>query len=221
MMIKRFLIPVVAFVAIGLPASASITTYCAGNQSNCTDSVVSHFSNVSGPVYTVDLTALQGPDGNGCLQDPISVMLLCDYPNQSSAFISQSGGTVTDTKLGIQIQLPANTLVFAFNLHLPGGQTSAPYSISGSGIQSVSLSNTLLNPSDFFFGVVSSTALSSIIVQGPINTGVQINGVKLPGTGGGSQTPEVATLFLIGFGLLSMRWMKRWPRRVFHTPRTA
>jgi hypothetical protein len=33
------------------------------------------------------------------------------------------------------------------------------------------------------------------------------------GDGGGSETPEVATFVLIGFGLIAMRWMHRLPRR--------
>jgi hypothetical protein len=41
------------------------------------------------------------------------------------------------------------------------------------------------------------------------------------GGGGGSETPEVGTLLLIGAGLISMRWMRRWPRHFFRTPRTV
>jgi hypothetical protein len=219
-MIKRFLVPVLALAALGLPARASIVTYCDGNQASGCGQIGSAFSSVSGTVYSVDLTAVtQVP--NGGLEDPISGLVLYDYPNQSSANISESGGVVTDTNQGIQIQLPANTLVFAFDLLLPGGANGATYTISDPGVFLVTLSNTGSSPSSFFFGAISTTDLTNITVTGPNNTtGVQISGVQLAGAGQ-AETPEVGTLLLIGAGLISMRWMKRLPKpRFFRSPQT-
>jgi hypothetical protein len=217
MISKRFLVPVLALMGWGLPVGASVVSYCSGNLSNCSDPA-SAFSSASGMVYTVDLTALYSVP-NGGLEDPVSGLIVYDYPDQSGSNISESGGAVTDTSQGIQIELPSDTLVFAFDLTLPGGANDATYTVAVSGASGVSISNDGSSPSSFFFGVISSTALTSIVVQGPVGKGVQISEVELAGDtgggggGGGSETPEVATFLLIGFGLIAMRWMHRLPRR--------
>jgi hypothetical protein len=121
--------------------------------------------------------------------------------------------TTSGQKDNVLITMPSTVLAIALTVDVAGGlcfdaYCSTPGAYTG------------------FAGSINPSGAWSINI-GPL---AQNNGftkidnfnAAMAGTGG-SETPEVGTLLLIGSGLIAMRWMRRLPRRrrVFQVPQTA
>lgn len=211
-MTKRFLVGIVAVLACGLPVRASVVSYCNSASPACTNNSAA-FS--SAGLVNIDFTSAAIVSNS--FTDPLSMTAFYDYLGGTE---SEIAGVLSDSKGGFQINVPANTLVFALNFqtantvsylvtfNTDGGSTLSSYTLTGNG-------------SPQFFGATTTTAVSNLLVYagGGQHVG-SITNFELQGSGG-SQTPEVGTLLLIGTGLIAMRWMRRAPLRVFRTLRTA
>ncbi|HTB13230.1 MAG TPA: hypothetical protein VK752_16720 [Bryobacteraceae bacterium] len=212
---KRFLIPVLAIVAFGLPAGATVATYCAGT--GCGTENASAFATdlgtdgyMLGSIITFSNTngILAGPD----YTDNASGVLFADFLGQSLAF---NGTALTTPTTGMQpnyIEITLPMTIAAIQLAVaapqgicldaacPAGQTSG------------------------FVGFINSDPTAAWTVEiGVASQGsfLEINSFSVATSSQGSDTPEIGTLLLIGSGLIAMRWMKRWPRLLFRTPHPA
>ncbi len=206
---KKFLVPVLALVAFGLPAVASVTTYCSNASPTCTNSSGSFDS--SG-LLAIDFTSAAIVSNS--FTDSVS----------GTAFFDYLGGTMGDasdalTDTGFQIHLPANTLVFALDV---GAGSATTYIVSFNTDSNSTFTNLTLTAdgSPDLFAAVSTTPITNLTVYRSSAAALTITNFELQGTAP-SDTPEVGTLLLIGVGLLAMRWMRRWQPRPFRALRTA
>jgi len=209
---KRFLVPVLALAAFGLPARADIVEYCSG--AGCGANVQSAFCNavtVAGYSYEGLETFNVNADLSGSLYtDSTSGIIFQDFQGNS---LTNAGG-VLSTPYGddsIVITIPAAVLAINLTINVtkglcinfcPEGETSG------------------------FLGFINNGSPSSPwqVTISPLGNGgyVEINNFNAATSTGQAQAPEVGTLLLIGAGLISMRWMKRLPKpRFFRTQQTA
>ena len=212
-MIKKFLVAVMALVALALPARASIVEYCSGTSAACTTNNDAAFtatvavdnitmqslaafavSNLAANIYTDPGTGIQFKDvQGGTLSVSAGVLSTPQSDDTIQIIIPMTYWAIRMTvnvTAGLCDDLcvegeTAGTLAFIDN-----DSPSVPW------IESVSPLNG--NGNIALSGFSAGTAMSQ-----------------------SADTPEAATLFLIGFGLLSMRWMKRWPRGLFSKLQTA
>jgi hypothetical protein len=214
-MTKRFLVPVLALAALGLPAGASIVEYCSGT--GCGSQTSAAFMNdLSTDSYTLQgLTTFAASGISGSIYtDSATGIVFTDFLGMS---LSVSSGTLStpvtnSTPNYIVMTIPATIVAIEFVVNVPNG---------------VCL-NVICptNETNGFVGFLNSTPGAQWTAQiGAFFGGqsVSINNFNAA-TAGASQsdTPEIGTLLLIGTGLISMRWMKRAPRhRFFRTPQTV
>jgi hypothetical protein len=215
-MTKRFLISVMVFAGLGLPAGADVLTYCAG--SGCGAENESAFntdlamdSYTLGGLLTFSATNLSG----STYTDPGTDVLFTDFLGQNfnigSPGVSPTGLStpVTETSPNyIVITIPATIAAIEFTVDIPG--------------QLCLDAVCATNETSGFVGFLNTAPGSQWTVEmGPDSAGqyVSISNFSVAdmsgGPGGGdSETPEVATMILIGFGLIAMRMMRRLPERL-------
>jgi hypothetical protein len=211
-MIKRFLVPVLALAALGLPARASIVEYCSG--AGCGGNIQSAFDNavtVAGYAYDGLETFNVSADLAGSYYtDATSGIIFQDLQGHA---LTDTGGVLTapggDT---IVITIPNTILAISMTITVGAGLCDN-YCSEG---ETAGFLGFINNDSPTAPWTVSISTLG-------FQDNVQINDFNAA-TGGASQAdaPEVGTLLLIGAGLISMRWMKRLPKpRFFRSPQTA
>jgi len=210
---KRFLAPVLALAALSLPAGASVVEYCSG--SGCGVDTQAAFTTVlATDSYTLQgLTDFSGTDLSGdTYTDSASQVVFTDFEDHN---MTVSGGNVLSTPYGddsIVITLPETVVAIALTIDVTEGLCG---------------NDCVENETTGFLGFVNSdpTAPWQVSIS-PLNGGgyIEISNFNVATAGGDSapgSTPEVSTLLLIGFGLLSMRWMRRAQRRLFRSPQPA
>jgi hypothetical protein len=212
---KRFLVPVLALVAFGLPAGATVATYCAG--SGCGSENASAFATdlntdgyTLGSIITFSNTngILAGPD----YTDNASGVLFADFLGQSLAF----NGTALTTPVVfsgsnyIQMTIPMTVSAVSFDITSQGGICLDAFCPAGQTTGFIGFINS--NPTGTWNVEIGAFADGHALV---------INDFAFAPSSQGSDTPEIGTLLLIGSGLIAMRWMKRWPRLFFRTPQPA
>jgi hypothetical protein len=220
-MIKRFLVPVLALAALGLPARASIVEYCSG--AGCGGNIQSAFDNavtVAGYSYEGLETFNVDADlaGSYYTDDTSGIIFESFFGGGASGNLTDTGGVLSTPNgdYSIVITIPATVLAINMQINVTPGlcaKDCAEGETSG------------------FLGFINNDSPTSpwTVTISPTGYGgfTQISSFNAA-TAGMSQadTPEVGTLLLIGAGLISMRWMKRLPRRLakprfFRTPQTA
>lgn len=216
---KRFLVPVLALVGFGVPAGASVATYCSG--SGCsTENNAQFVSDLSTDGYTLQaLTNFSTSNGSlagADYTDNASGVLFADFLGQSLSFsgTALSTGVTSSQPNYIEITLPSTVAAISIAVTAPQGICLDAFCPAGE--------------TTGFVGFINSNPLAAWTVEiGVFSPGGYLNlnsfsvaDVSAP-PGGDSPTPEVGTMFLIGAGLIGMRWMKRVPRRLFRTPLPA
>ena len=148
-----------------------------------------------------DGVTFTGLDSNGKTAD----LYVADIPSWGSNVLEQSngGGTITATISGGD--------VYAFGvdlIDLAGTPETFSISVNG-GTVMTSASESGDVPASVFFGYTSATPITSVTIT-PLLNGDQlaIDNFEV-GLDAQSPTPEVGTLFLIGAGLIGMRFMHR------------
>jgi hypothetical protein len=216
---KRFLVPVLALAAFGLPARASTVAYCDGG--GCGSNIMSAFNSLTGSDSWASASPITFGDfpigvlsGNEYTDDLTSVMFQATH-NLTDAGVLDTQYNAGDT---LTITIPATYTVVVLSLFSQNGPEG--FCIDA-GCDYATLSSTPLS-----VGYINSSPTGPWTIQisefnGAFSIGV--NSFNAANTGmGSSDTPEVGTLLLIGAGLISMRWMKRLPRpRFLRTPQTA
>jgi hypothetical protein len=207
---KKFLAPVLALVAIGLPARANVAVYCAGD---CGGNTLAAFNSlVAADVYTyasgTDLTFTGSLSGGGMqyLDGATQVLFAASsaFTINADVLTSASNGAITFT---VGAQYAAIRLMLSAN-------GANDFTCIDSSCDGTPLGFT---PKEIDYITDTPGSQWSVTIS-PGLGGEQISVNSFNPAGPGSETPEVGTLLLIGAGLIAMRWM---PRRVFRTPRLA
>ena len=219
MFVNRVLISVLALAAVAIPASATTTTvYCSNG---CGANNEAAFNSATASLFfgsgLENFTAPNGTYSSGLVDADSTTGL--DFFGYS--FTTQNGVTVTGGVLGqtasgqnttLQAQLPAG-IVYAFAGTISATTASSPCFETAGIVSSGNCNNTVVitGPSDIeFFGVLSTTPLASVYL-GTFNGNpgsLRIDTFEL-GEQADAPTPEVATLLMIGSGLIMMRFLKR------------
>jgi hypothetical protein len=211
---KKFLAPILALAAIGLPLRASVATYCAG--SGCGAANNTAFTNaLATDGYTLQglTTFVVGNLVGSTYTDPTTGIVFTDFAGSNLFIIGSELQTPTGVPvLGetILISIPAMYLAISLDVNIPSGLCTDAFCPA--------------NETAGFVGFINPGGLApwSVYIQPASNfNGTGIN--SFSAATGGSETPEVGTLLLIGFGLIAMRWVRRvprLPRLIFRTPRT-
>jgi len=210
-MTKRFLVPVLALAAFGLPAGANIVEYCSG--SNCGATTQSAFNNaVTLDGYTYDglLDFSGGTLAGSVFTDTTTGIIFTDFQGHA---LDDTGGILTapggDT---ILITIPNTILALSMTINVGAGLCDN-YCTEGE--------------TSGFLGFINNDSPMSPWIVGISPAGFQFtvqidNFNAATGAGPASPTPEVGTLLLIGAGLISMRWMRKLPKpRFFRSPQTV
>ncbi len=205
---KKFLAPVLALAALGLPARASLVEYCG---SGCGSNDQAAFNNVvfSNAYIYEGLETFVATNLSGSIyDDPTSTLSFADFYGFN---LSVSGGTLStasNNHEAIVITLPSTVPAVEFTVLVPSGVCIDQYCPTSEA-------------SGFVGAVNSSPSGAWTVTISPLGGGnpVQISDFNAATAGvSNSDTPEVGTLLLIGAGLIAMRWL---PRRAFRTPRLA
>jgi len=212
---KRFLAPILVLAAFGLPAGASVVAYCDTGSPSCTDPS-SAFDSTG--LLAINFTAASIVSNS--FTDPGSSAAFYDYVGGTVEFPTAT--SIADSENGFQVNLPANTLILAFDYLVPSGSNFAVQVYTSSGRIAYENFTSSSSSTPAFFGVTSDQAITNVYITGSPVLGT-ISNFDLQGTGGDAQAPEVGTMLMIGIGLISMRWLKRVPLRWFHshTPHLA
>jgi hypothetical protein len=210
MMTKNFLASVLVLVGFGLPVSAGIVDYCGG--SGCgTNNGSAFMTDLTTDGYTlgaaIDFTGILSDDtytdGSGIL-----------FSSAEGLALSIVGGSLESPGMAgggpeyIQISIPATIAAIQLTVTAQGGVCTDVYCPA--------FSNSV---SQGFVGFINTNPTAPWVVDVGLFTNgnvLNINNFSVASSAG-SETPEVATLVMIGAGLIAMRWMRRWPRRFFWT----
>jgi hypothetical protein len=214
-MIKRFLVPVLALAAFGLPAMADVVTYCSGSGCN-PENATAFTSDLATDNYTLQgLTTFASANLAGSTYtDPLSQILFTDFLGNSFTVTSGilSTPVVATGSNEVVITIPSTVTAIELTVNVPKGLCLDAYCPA--------------NETTGFVGFINTNPGAQWTVElGPLSAGSNISiddfTVATAATASQASTPEIGTLLLIGAGLIAMRWMKRVPRRLFRTPLPA
>lgn len=213
MRFQRILISVLALAAVAAPGWATGTQVYTDQTAFNTATSSVFFQNI-----TFDAANLAA---SSTYSDPSGV-IITDYVGNNT--LSVSGGNLVDTNSwGFAATLPSVVYDFWFTVT---GPANAQISVSFNA-PDLNYNQTLnLNGSgSFFFGVTSTAPIANLTFH---NSGVHtdtLTAFDFAGSSGGpADTPEAATLLLIGSGLIAMRFLKKRDKarvsRESHAPET-
>lgn len=210
---KRLLVPILA-VAFGLPAGAGTVAYCDGY--GCGSNTMAAFTSItSGDTY-----ASADPI---TFSDSLGVLSGNEYTDDSTGLLFQATHNLTDsgvldTQYGagdtLTITIPATYTVVLLELSSQNGTQG--FNLDGGDYVNLSSSTPTT------VGYINADPTGEWTIQISPFSGsysIAVDNFNVVGSAATSaDTPEAATLLLIGFGLIAMRWV---PRRFMHRPQTA
>ena len=229
---RDVLMSIVALAGFAVPAHATIAFVYCNDTSHCTSNSGMTFSTFGtaagglGDTMSSPITFVSaGLSGTPAIYvDASTGTIFAGYSNATTQNSVQIFGstslaqTINGANSGIQVTLPANTYAFAMFVSTVSSFGNPLVEL---GDRNVSNSNYGLaipnNSTSVFFGIISSTPLSSLFIGNLGNDGpVEINSFE---TGGPAPTPEVSTFLSIGTGLVVMRFLRRRQQRRRQTTR--
>ena len=219
-MTKKFLVPVLAFAALGVPAGATTVAYCDGG--GCGTNILSAFNSLTGSDPWVSASPISFGDS------PIGVLSGNEYTDDLTGISFQATHNLTDSGVldtqngagdALTVTVPETFTVVILSL----------FSQNGTGFFCIDLAcdYDTLGATPLSVGYVNSSPTGpwtiQIYITGGLASSVGVSNFNAVGASTSADTPEVGTVLLIGAGLIGMRWMKKLPspRRFFRTPRTA
>jgi hypothetical protein len=212
---QKYLIAAVILGGCSIPASAALTTYStlsAFQAATSTDT----FSNIAfaqGNLFSTSTSDL-GVDFSTSGPDLMGVANISSWPAGTALVSTNSSGGNTLT-----ITLPS--AVDAISLYIGLTTTDSNIQISvadnGGAPDTFSASPTVIITSPYYLGIVTDASFTTFTIQsfGPSDH-VAIDDMEIGQAQ--AQTPEVATLLLVGTGLLAMGYFRR---RGLRTPQPA
>jgi hypothetical protein len=225
--VSKLTIFLLVLAALAAPAFAGIQySYCnSGCSDNTGTGTYAAWQTAAGSAGLIFSTSpatffAGGLDGNGIFTDA-SETLFAGYSNATNPNGLTIAGnalaqTVTGTGSGIQITLPSNTYAIAFILSTVSGFGSPYIELNDRNLANSNYSVVISNSSTSeFFGILSDAPIASLFIGNIENFSgkVQINSFELGqlggGDSGGSETPELSSLSLIGTGLVLVGFLRR------------
>ena len=222
----RFTLFILGFALVAIPASATIT-YCSSG-CNVTGSSYASMPSTNGNgglSYSSLITFASGNLGGSpaIYTDPTTGGVFYGYyggSNTTPDSLAVSGSQLVQTNGGqntsVELVLPANT--YAIAMVVGESAFTQPFIEL---VSSPSNLNTTTNDlfqltisnssSPQFFGIVSDTPISSVFVwNGAPGGTLNIQSFEMgQESGGGSATPEAATFFTMGGGLIGLYFLRR------------
>jgi hypothetical protein len=220
---KRFLVPILALAAFGLPASADVTAYCSG--SGCAAENNSQFTtDLASDNYTLEaLIAFNATNGSLVGADYTDNTTQITFTSIEGNNLSLPGGgalaTITSFGQAQYISLSIPSTIGAIQLSVTANDGICLDPVGPCPAATGAVTNG-------FVGFINSAPAApwTVNVGMYLENGhdLQLNDFSVADVSGSqSPTPEVGTLLLIGSGLIAMRWMGRSRRRFFRTPLPA
>ncbi|MGD1096283.1 MAG: hypothetical protein ABSB35_30360 [Bryobacteraceae bacterium] len=220
MTFPRLSISVLVLAAACVPASATTVIYC-NISSDCPAGNLVAFDNATTSLFFPNAPILFTSAGFNSDQtnyiDPVSGTDFLDYGSNGSTidgFTNFTGTGPLQTFVGgdvIEVTLPANVYAFETNIQVAsaGGvciETSSAYTHSCSGDNVFLSSNTDAEP----VGVVSTVPITTMWFAAPSGSKLQLDNFEIgEPMSDPADTPEVATMIMIGTGLISLGVMRR------------
>jgi len=216
--IPKLTIFVLALAELAVPASATITyTSCSSGCSSSTGTyaVWQTASGSAGLTFSMSPATFAPANlASGVYTDPTGTVFT-GFSGASPANLTVSGSALTQTISGtgsaIQFTLPANTFAVAFTITTVSGFGDPPVAVNNSNLSGSNYDIVIPSSSSTeFFGLISSTAISSIYV-GNLGSGgaPQINDFELGTSTPDPSTPELPSVALIGSGLVLFGLLRR------------
>lgn len=202
MRFPRILISVLAIATVTAPAWATSTTvYCT---SSCGADDQTAFNNATQSVFfqNISFTGSNLSSSTG-YTDPSGV-IVTDYVSNNSDLSVSGGNLVDSSSWGFAASLPNVVYDFWFSVTAPAFSTLMVSFTAPDG--SYSNSFTVGSSGVFFFGVASTAPITNLTFH---NANTHTDTLTAFDFAEPAQTPEAATLLLIGSGLIAMRWLKK------------
>jgi hypothetical protein len=226
MTFPKLLIPVLVLAAACVPVSATTVIYCNISGDCGPSNNLTAFNNATTSLFFPNAPILFTSSGLSAdtttYTDTVSTTEFLEDNSSGTAIDSEGffSPVVTGLKTFtpgdvIQVMLPANVYAFEVNVQVSssngGGvcvETTSSYTHSCSGDEVFLSSSSDTEP----IGVVSSSPLTTVWLAAPSSSNLQLDNFEI-----GEQapdpppadTPEVATMFMIGTGLISLGVMRR------------
>ena len=215
---RTALVSILAIAASAIPALATLTTYTDQSSFIAATAGNQNFTNITfppGPLsdpYTdlVTSTIFSATTGLSATSSPAG------WPTGEVLKMTSCGGSNCPT-----LTITLASAVTSFDMFFGPQDFSTPsvtVDNSGGGTYFNSLLQQPNGTTPIFFGFVTTTPITTFTIQGAASVdqwtfdAVQVGTPNTP-------TPEAATLFLIGGGLLMLRFGRRWLPRGSSTPR--
>jgi hypothetical protein len=198
---ERILISVLALATVAKPAWATSTTvYCTAS---CGANDQTAFNNATAGVFFQGITfTVANMTASTTYSDPNGVTLT-DYNNNNT--LSVTGGNLVDTgSWGFAAALPSVVYDFWFVITAPAFSTLNAGFTAPDGAYSNSF--TIGSSGIFFFGVTSTAPITNLVFHNGATQTDALTGFDFASQ---TQTPEAATLLLIGTGLILLRFFKK------------
>ncbi len=206
----RILASLLVLACGAIPASATLTTYTTQSSFNAATTAQS-FQNITfpsgsdGTSYTDPTSQVVFSSGNGLT----GITAPTGWPTDSSLEISPNASAINILSIVLPSLVTSVSLFVgpqdfsAFNIDITAAGGNSYH--NGGEIQTGSVMNPV------FFGITSDTAFSTFTITTFANVDhIAIDGVQVGQSQEQAQTPEVATLLMIGSGLLMLRFGRRW-----------
>ena len=207
----RFLVPVLALAALAVPARATLVDYC---NAGCGANTLSVFNSLtSGDTFASGSPITFGGGPTAQYTDGLTDVLF----QATHGFTISSGVLDTQNGAGDPLIVTIPSMYTVVLLTLTSQNNTAGFCIDSGCNVITNLSSTPTTVGYINNGVTGAWTIGISNLGGAYS--VAVNSFNVASTTS-SETPEVGTMLLIGAGLISMRWLRRLPRKFFHPSRT-
>lgn len=203
MRFPRILISVLALATVAAPSWATTVEYC----SSCgVGDDQTAFNTATQSVYFQNIAFTTANLSSSGYSDPSGV-IITDYVSNNSD-LSVTGGNLADTNSwGFAAALPNVVYDFWFTVTAPAfSSITVGFTAPDGGYNN---SFTVGSSGVFFFGVSSTAPITNLSFH---NSATHTDTLTAFDFAEPAQTPEAATLLLIGSGLIAMRFFKKRDR---------
>jgi hypothetical protein len=221
MTFQKLSISVLVLAAACVPVSASAVIYC--STSDCGSDNQTAFNNATTSLFFPNAPILFATAGLSAdtttYTDSVSGTEFIDDNSAGTSISSEGFNSPIGAGLKIftpgetiEVTLPAN--VYAFSTSIQDSSTGGICVETGSSFSRSSCSTDVFLPTANtagFIGVVSASPITTVWLGAPSGGQIQLNNFQIgeQGPSDPPDTPEIATMIMIGTGLISLGVMRR------------